>query len=239
MEEITIKYNEGDDDPEMRITDAGMMTLATSFATCLESVTLKYCENVTDDGLAVLAICHRLRCIEAEDCENITGSFLEQVTDSCRNLEKIACFGSEVNFRAIASRCPLLRDITLCHATDEKVKLLVQGCPLLTHLRLYGGEKKYGNAEQLPGVSDISLAAITAGLRNLELLATVRPRDYYSESKDGVTDAGLYKLLQNCPHITFLRTGVKISTGSRLHRMILQRKIIVAGLFNEYCRWER
>ena len=219
LKEITIMYDY-ESQVDMPITDTGVETLATRFAASLESVTLKHCINVTDDGLAVLAICPHLRSIEVDECRLITGAFLEPLTDSCCDLEKIACFGSNVNFQAIADRCPLLRDITLCHATDEKVALLVRGCPLLTHVRLYG--------KQLCDVSDVSLAAIAAGLPHLEVLSIDRSR--YS-SISGLTEASLYNLLQKCPHITFLNTGVKI-TDPDLRRMILQGRILVAGFFN-------
>ena len=235
LKELTIEFWEYVDEwfddegnpPEM-ITDAGVMTLATRFATSLESLTLKYCSNVTDDGLAVLAICPHLRSIGVDDCELITGAFLEPLSESCRCLEKIALNlhdlrrGSNLNFRAIADRCPLLRDVTLSSATDEKVVRLVRGCPLLTHVRLYG-----------ESVSDMSLAAMATGLPHLELLSMVHPHGWGSNIANGTTQAGMRILVENCPRIAFLKTGVRDITDPTLLQMILQRRVLVAGFFNK------
>ena len=257
LKEITIGLLEDDgwsDGIVAEITDAGVRTLATRFVASLEGVTLKYCREVTDDGLAALAICSHLEsvtlkyCSEITDdglaalanclhlrsiavirCQLVSGAFIEPLTESCRGLEKIDCSGLTVSFRAIADRCPLLRDVTLSGATDKKVTRLVRGCPLLTHVRLYG--KK---------LTDVSLAAIAAGLPHLEVL---------SISDDAkVTESGLYNLLEKCLRITCLDAGavnyqssggnlipngIKI-TDPALRRMILQRRILVAGVFNDH-----
>ena len=268
LKEITIGFGvEGwGDNQQGGISDDGVNTLTTRFAASLESatfalcgitdeglaalqicsqlksVTLKFCPYVTDDGLAALANCPHLRSIEVDyKCELVTGECLDPITERCGALEKINCRGSQVKF---AVRCPLLRDITLYGATDKKVKHLVKGCPLLTHLRLYQSDK----------LTDVSLEAIASGLPYLEVLAI------YSEDTTGMTQSGLHNLLEKCQRINFLdlgatdyergeliepknkriepyretinpTTGMEI-TDPALRQMILQRRILVAGWFN-------
>ena len=228
LKEITIGFWERGGEMEGDIdefTDDGMNTLATRFAASLESVTLKYCSNITDDGLSVLAICPHLRSIEVVGCKLVTGAFVDPLTENCSGLEKIACCGSNVNFQFIAERCPLLRDITLSSVTDEDVALLVQGCPLLTHVRLQGET-----------LSDNALAVISNGLPHLERLSILRELRYRAyDDKNGVTEGGLYNLLQKCPHVNFVNTDLRNITDPALGRLILQRRILVGGFFNNCC----
>ena len=261
LKEITIGFREdgpiSDNVVSGCITDVGVGALATRFAGSLESVTLQYCGEVTDDslaalsscillesvtlkdcdnltnnGLAAFANCPSLRSIIVDGCERITGAFLEPLTERCKELEKIACCGSEVKFQALAG-CRLLRDITLTSLTDEKVAMLVQGCPLLTHVRLYGQK-----------ASDVTLATLATGLPHLEVLSI------HADDWTELTESGLYNLLKNCPRIALVDvgatyyerddrgsivtpSGMKITDPQLLH-MILQRKIIVKGVFNDH-----
>ena len=246
LKEIVIRAN---DDYET-ISDAGVKTLATRFAASLESVKLMDCMKnttyldtdedededvvvITDDGLAAFANCPHLRCIEVDGAN---GAFLEPLTMNCRGLEKIIIticprggYGAtdelDINFQAIADRCPLLREVELGGVTDKDVVCLVRGCPLLTRVRLSG--KK--NATPL---SDVSLGAIAAGLPLLERLSL------FSLDRRGLgfvimTQTGLRILLEHCPRITFLNTNVKINDPV-LRRTILQRRIIAVGLHDAY-----
>ena len=118
-----------------------------------------------------------------------------------------------------------MRDLTLSLVADKDVALLVQGCPLLTHVRLQG--------EML---SDNALAVISNGLPHLERLSILRELLYgaYDDNK-GVTEGGLNNLLQKCPHVNFVNTDLRNITDPALGRLILQRRILVGGFFNNSC----
>lgn len=242
-------YDNAEEDWTDILTDAALISL-TCFAATLQSIELLNGSSFTDSGLACLGLCRQLRSVVIAECKEVTGSFLEPLTEGCQSLVKLSvqCAKGERNWsvgaaRAVARRCSLLESLRLPFITDDDVAAFVYGCPLLKSLII----------DKSAHVSDTALLAIALGLHRLEdlrldgsivtdiglrdlaegkcrltLKRIVVAKDYYNivVAMNIVTDAGLWSLMNNCPNLTQLSRGIHSQDlGKRLVQAMIRRNV--------------
>ena len=159
----------------------------------LEIIDLRMCGEVSGSGVIALArVCPWLTHLRLRGLRNIDDATMETVGTSCPRLTALDASGAS--------------------CTDEGIRSLAAGCPLLEHVQL-SGCKRVSN----PGVE--ALAARCAGLRVLDLqgcstVGTPAARALAEHSRSlhtvsfqccaGLTDAGFFEVCRRCPlrHIT-------------------------------------
>ena len=159
----------------------------------LEIIDLRMCGEVSGSGVTALArVCPLLTDLRLRGLRNIDDATMETLGTSCPRLTALDASGAS--------------------CTDEGIRSLAAGCPLLEHVQL-SGCKRVSN----PGVE--ALAARCAGLRVLDLqgcstVGTPAARALAEHSRSlhtvsfqccaGLTDAGFFEVCRRCPlrHIT-------------------------------------
>jgi hypothetical protein len=235
------EYDDGEDEydaPERyRLTDACLSAIS-NFVN-LEEFYLVNAADMTDGGLCCLALCTNLRSIKVIDCRKVSGCFLNTITKSCPLLRKVGMDFVNYNqqteefppeLSVFSANCPLLEEIDLPFGNDDDVRSLVRGCTLLRRMRFTSYDLSSASikaiAGGLPAIEELILPGSVwtdEGLRCLatgacakHLRAVVPYCGVWAHHKNmakGVTEAGIWALVDSCPRMETLRCSGIMDKG--------------------------
>ena len=152
----------------------------------LSELSLAHCRHITDHGLALLLPrCRNMQRLDLGHCTAVEGGVICDVAQLCGdNLEHLLLTNChelpQSCLFAVASYCKALvcLDVFNCASmvTDETLKALADGCPLLEHLNLYNCKL----------ISNAGLRNMAQGCPKMECLNI--------SSCTQISDSGLYAL---------------------------------------------
>mmetsp|Transcript_25844 Transcript_25844/g.64932 ORF Transcript_25844/g.64932 Transcript_25844/m.64932 type:complete len:274 (+) Transcript_25844:122-943(+) len=135
LQSLSLKYSRS-------VSNYGLLAFAGGCPN-LTTVDLTGCVRVSDTGVSALArACTRLQSLNVSFCSNLTDASLCTLAAVCPRLAVLNlgyCDVTDTTLFALARACQWLQDLSLTFCkkvTDEGVRAVLAGCPMLTSLAL-------------------------------------------------------------------------------------------------------
>ncbi|CAH1787023.1 unnamed protein product [Owenia fusiformis] len=175
--------------------DNNQLAVICDNATRLESISLKGCQNITDEGVEMLALTHgtSLESLDLCGCIQVTNEGIYKLSVNCKGLLSLSlgeCYKlSDVCIGQLSmSLCGLeVLDLRGCkQIKDDCIRRVVRNCPRLKSLTL-------GSCPYITDGALVEIATYMTGLRHLDVRGSKK-----------VTDVGIRNIAHNCRFLTEL-----------------------------------